>query len=131
MKSTELHFPLGAKVLSADCKDLCQKLLRRNPGMQYFVAFSYLMSKVQCYENCRCLGKDHILRAVCMDMTLDWTGNYTDCHWMLIVHCMFSICNQMACSTLLFLKFEVVLIELVQRFKILMREIISKIGPKS
>ncbi|KAL5809239.1 hypothetical protein ACOSQ3_029930 [Xanthoceras sorbifolium] len=31
MKSTELHFPLGAKVLSTDCKDLCQKLLRRNP----------------------------------------------------------------------------------------------------
>ncbi|KAK2657765.1 hypothetical protein Ddye_010817 [Dipteronia dyeriana] len=31
MRSTELHFPLGAKVLSSDCKDLCQKLLRRNP----------------------------------------------------------------------------------------------------
>ncbi|KAJ0028298.1 hypothetical protein Pint_35323 [Pistacia integerrima] len=31
VKSTELHFPLGAKGLSADCKDLCKKLLRRNP----------------------------------------------------------------------------------------------------
>ncbi|XP_044474321.1 serine/threonine-protein kinase ATG1c-like isoform X1 [Mangifera indica] len=31
VKSTELHFPPGANDLSADCKDLCQKLLRRNP----------------------------------------------------------------------------------------------------
>lgn len=40
MKSTELHFPLGAKVLSTDCKDLCQKLLRRNPGKQNCIAIS-------------------------------------------------------------------------------------------
>lgn len=33
VKATELHFPPDAKILSADCKDLCQKLLRRNPGM--------------------------------------------------------------------------------------------------
>lgn len=31
VKATELHFPPDAKILSADCKDLCQKLLRRNP----------------------------------------------------------------------------------------------------
>ncbi|KAF2288624.1 hypothetical protein GH714_009524 [Hevea brasiliensis] len=31
MKSTELQFPSDIKDLSADCKDLCQKLLRRNP----------------------------------------------------------------------------------------------------
>ncbi|XP_044508804.1 serine/threonine-protein kinase ATG1c-like isoform X3 [Mangifera indica] len=31
VKSTELHFPPGAKDLSSDCKDLCHKLLRRNP----------------------------------------------------------------------------------------------------
>lgn len=31
MKSTELYFPPDNKDLSFDCKDLCQKLLRRNP----------------------------------------------------------------------------------------------------
>ncbi|XVE61957.1 hypothetical protein DITRI_Ditri06bG0080200 [Diplodiscus trichospermus] len=31
MKSTELHFPVEHDYLTADCKDLCQKLLRRNP----------------------------------------------------------------------------------------------------
>lgn len=31
VKSTELYFPPDVKVLSSDCKDLCQKLLRRNP----------------------------------------------------------------------------------------------------
>ncbi|WCJ28364.1 Serine/threonine-protein kinase ATG1c [Euphorbia peplus] len=31
VKSTELEFPLDSKDLSADCKDLCRKLLRRNP----------------------------------------------------------------------------------------------------
>ncbi|XP_023874179.2 serine/threonine-protein kinase ATG1c isoform X2 [Quercus suber] len=31
MRSTELHFPLDITDLSSDCKDLCQKLLRRNP----------------------------------------------------------------------------------------------------
>ncbi|XP_057971041.1 serine/threonine-protein kinase ATG1c-like [Malania oleifera] len=31
VKSTELHFPPDSKDLSSDCKDLCQKLLRRNP----------------------------------------------------------------------------------------------------
>lgn len=33
MRSTELHFPLDITDLSLDCKDLCQKLLRRNPGI--------------------------------------------------------------------------------------------------
>lgn len=32
MKSTELQFPADCRELSTDCKDLCQKLLRRNPG---------------------------------------------------------------------------------------------------
>lgn len=32
MRSTELHFPVDCRDLSSDCKDLCQKLLRRNPG---------------------------------------------------------------------------------------------------
>ncbi|KAH1039320.1 hypothetical protein J1N35_041063 [Gossypium stocksii] len=31
LKSTELHFPVENDYLTADCKDLCQKLLRRNP----------------------------------------------------------------------------------------------------
>eukprot|EP00257_Ricinus_communis_P021730 XP_015581270.1 serine/threonine-protein kinase ATG1c isoform X1 [Ricinus communis] len=31
VKSTELQFPSDSKDLSAECKDLCQKLLRRNP----------------------------------------------------------------------------------------------------
>ncbi|KAG8647679.1 serine/threonine-protein kinase ATG1c isoform X2 [Manihot esculenta] len=31
VKSTGLQFPSDSKDLSADCKDLCQKLLRRNP----------------------------------------------------------------------------------------------------
>ncbi|XP_019059379.1 PREDICTED: serine/threonine-protein kinase ATG1c-like isoform X2 [Tarenaya hassleriana] len=31
IRSTELHFPADCGDLSADCKDLCQKLLRRNP----------------------------------------------------------------------------------------------------
>ncbi|OIW18905.1 hypothetical protein TanjilG_25348 [Lupinus angustifolius] len=31
MKSTELQFPPDIQSLSIDCKDLCQKLLRRNP----------------------------------------------------------------------------------------------------
>ncbi|XP_018484633.2 serine/threonine-protein kinase ATG1b isoform X2 [Raphanus sativus] len=31
MRSTELHFPVDCRDLSSDCKDLCQKLLRRNP----------------------------------------------------------------------------------------------------
>ncbi|XP_019430768.1 PREDICTED: serine/threonine-protein kinase ATG1c-like isoform X2 [Lupinus angustifolius] len=31
MKSTELQFPPDNRSLSIDCKDLCQKLLRRNP----------------------------------------------------------------------------------------------------
>ncbi|XWS67130.1 hypothetical protein CRYUN_Cryun05aG0260400 [Craigia yunnanensis] len=31
MKSSELHFPVENNYLTADCKDLCQKLLRRNP----------------------------------------------------------------------------------------------------
>lgn len=31
IKSTELHFPVEFKNLSSDCRDLCQKLLRRNP----------------------------------------------------------------------------------------------------
>ncbi|XP_034694188.1 serine/threonine-protein kinase ATG1c-like [Vitis riparia] len=31
VKSSELHFPPDNNDLSADCKDLCQKLLRRNP----------------------------------------------------------------------------------------------------
>ncbi|XP_020971756.1 serine/threonine-protein kinase ATG1c isoform X3 [Arachis ipaensis] len=31
MKSTELVFPSDCQSLSSDCKDLCQKLLRRNP----------------------------------------------------------------------------------------------------
>ncbi|GMI69749.1 autophagy-related protein 1c [Hibiscus trionum] len=31
LKSTELHFPAVNDYLTADCKDLCQKLLRRNP----------------------------------------------------------------------------------------------------
>ncbi|KAH8485015.1 hypothetical protein H0E87_026693 [Populus deltoides] len=31
VKSTQLQFPLDNKDLSADCKDLCQKLLRRSP----------------------------------------------------------------------------------------------------
>lgn len=33
MKSTELHFPPHRKNLSSDCIDLCQKLLRANPGI--------------------------------------------------------------------------------------------------
>ncbi|XVE76441.1 hypothetical protein DITRI_Ditri12bG0172900 [Diplodiscus trichospermus] len=31
IKSTELHIPVENNYLTADCKDLCQKLLRRNP----------------------------------------------------------------------------------------------------
>ncbi|VVB05599.1 unnamed protein product [Arabis nemorensis] len=31
IRSTELHFPADCRDLSIDCKDLCQKLLRRNP----------------------------------------------------------------------------------------------------
>ncbi|XVE96940.1 hypothetical protein REPUB_Repub02eG0267500 [Reevesia pubescens] len=31
VKSTELYFPVENNCLTADCKDLCQKLLRRNP----------------------------------------------------------------------------------------------------
>ncbi|KAE8661120.1 PRA1 family protein A2 isoform 2 [Hibiscus syriacus] len=31
LKSTDLHFPAENDYLTADCKDLCQKLLRRNP----------------------------------------------------------------------------------------------------
>ncbi|CAL9246465.1 unnamed protein product [Arabidopsis halleri] len=31
IRSTELHFPADCRDLSTDCKDLCQKLLRRNP----------------------------------------------------------------------------------------------------
>ncbi|XP_022145610.1 serine/threonine-protein kinase ATG1c-like isoform X3 [Momordica charantia] len=31
VKSTELHFPSDISDLSSDCKDLCRKLLRRNP----------------------------------------------------------------------------------------------------
>ncbi|KAK8546361.1 hypothetical protein V6N13_067586 [Hibiscus sabdariffa] len=31
MKSTELLFPMGNNYLTADCKDLCLRLLRRNP----------------------------------------------------------------------------------------------------
>ncbi|KAL5550255.1 hypothetical protein UlMin_000431 [Ulmus minor] len=31
MKSTELPFPLNSNDISSECKDLCQKLLRRNP----------------------------------------------------------------------------------------------------
>ncbi|XP_058000090.1 serine/threonine-protein kinase ATG1c isoform X2 [Hevea brasiliensis] len=31
VKSTEVQFPSDSKELSADCKDLCHKLLRRNP----------------------------------------------------------------------------------------------------
>ncbi|KAK4798383.1 hypothetical protein SAY86_030709 [Trapa natans] len=31
IKSNELHFPPESRDLSLDCKDLCQKLLRRNP----------------------------------------------------------------------------------------------------
>ncbi|XP_024934982.3 serine/threonine-protein kinase ATG1c isoform X2 [Ziziphus jujuba] len=31
VKSTELHFPSDSNDLSSECKDLCQKLLRRNP----------------------------------------------------------------------------------------------------
>ncbi|EOY07399.1 Kinase superfamily protein isoform 1 [Theobroma cacao] len=31
VKSTELHFPVENNYLTADCKDLCRKLLRRNP----------------------------------------------------------------------------------------------------
>ncbi|PNY08701.1 serine/threonine kinase family protein [Trifolium pratense] len=31
MKSTELQFPSDSQSLSSECKDLCQKLLRRNP----------------------------------------------------------------------------------------------------
>ncbi|XWS43772.1 hypothetical protein CRYUN_Cryun16bG0132700 [Craigia yunnanensis] len=31
MKSTDLHFPAENNYLTADCKDLCQKLLRHNP----------------------------------------------------------------------------------------------------
>ncbi|KAL0867199.1 hypothetical protein Bca101_046317 [Brassica carinata] len=31
MRSTELHFPVDCRDLTSDCKDLCQKLLRRNP----------------------------------------------------------------------------------------------------
>ncbi len=37
VKSTELNFPPDIKDLSSDCKDLCQKLLRRNPGMSHDV----------------------------------------------------------------------------------------------
>jgi serine/threonine-protein kinase ULK/ATG1 len=32
IRSTELHFPGDCRDLSLDCIDLCQKLLRRNPG---------------------------------------------------------------------------------------------------
>ncbi|XP_023637880.1 serine/threonine-protein kinase ATG1b isoform X5 [Capsella rubella] len=31
IRSTDLHFPADCRDLSTDCKDLCQKLLRRNP----------------------------------------------------------------------------------------------------
>ncbi|CAN6829620.1 unnamed protein product [Brassica oleracea] len=31
MRSTELQFPVDCRDLTTDCKDLCQKLLRRNP----------------------------------------------------------------------------------------------------
>lgn len=41
IKSTELHFPPESKDLSSDCKDLCQKLLRRNPGTWEHVANLY------------------------------------------------------------------------------------------
>lgn len=35
MRSTELRFPSDIKDLSSDCMDMCQKLLRRNPGICY------------------------------------------------------------------------------------------------
>ncbi|EOY07401.1 Kinase superfamily protein isoform 3 [Theobroma cacao] len=34
VKSTELHFPVENNYLTADCKDLCRKLLRRNPAVE-------------------------------------------------------------------------------------------------
>lgn len=36
VRSTELRFPSDIKDLSSDCIDLCQKLLRRNPGIPLF-----------------------------------------------------------------------------------------------
>ncbi|KAH8485017.1 hypothetical protein H0E87_026695 [Populus deltoides] len=40
VKSTQLQFPLDNKDLSADCKDLCQKLLRRSPDLKRYVLCS-------------------------------------------------------------------------------------------
>ncbi|XP_030473993.1 serine/threonine-protein kinase ATG1c [Syzygium oleosum] len=49
IKSTELHFPPESKDLSSDCKDLCQKLLRRNPverlTFEEFFNHSFLFQK--------------------------------------------------------------------------------------
>lgn len=36
VKSNELQFPPNLKDLSSDCKDLCQKLLRRDPGLKLY-----------------------------------------------------------------------------------------------
>ncbi|KAL1195882.1 Serine/threonine-protein kinase ATG1b [Cardamine amara subsp. amara] len=53
IKSTELHFPAECKDLSTDCKDLCQKLLRRNPverlTFEEFFHHPFLSDK-QSYE---------------------------------------------------------------------------------
>ncbi|KAF8006315.1 hypothetical protein BT93_K0571 [Corymbia citriodora subsp. variegata] len=49
VKSTELQFPPESKDLSSDCKDLCQKLLRRNPverlTFEEFFNHSFLSQK--------------------------------------------------------------------------------------
>ncbi|XP_038701963.1 serine/threonine-protein kinase ATG1c-like isoform X2 [Tripterygium wilfordii] len=49
VKSTELHFPPVDKDLSSECKDLCQKLLRRNPverlTFEEFFSHQFLSSR--------------------------------------------------------------------------------------
>lgn len=53
MKSTKLQFPLDAKNLSPHCIDLCQKLLRRNPGTSFMLT-RFQQCKIpliDCFQN--------------------------------------------------------------------------------
>ncbi|KAK3406922.1 hypothetical protein EUGRSUZ_K03054 [Eucalyptus grandis] len=65
VKSTELQFPPESRDLSFDCKDLCQKLLRRNPverlTFQEFFNHSFLSQK----------QPDGLLRSSKFSRTLD------------------------------------------------------------
>lgn len=58
VKSTELQFPSDSNNLSSECKDLCQKLLRRNPGISVcvvkfvFVYVKYLPNGTKMLHVC-------------------------------------------------------------------------------